>query len=91
MCWCCARLVYILLDGALLLLLGVGGEVGAGQVGAVRDKAKRRHEEEEEACRAESQSVSALRSESEETAALKGPASASLIRQKWKKVRQWQP
>ncbi len=41
--------------------------------------------------RAESQSVSALRSESEETTSLKGPASTSLIRQKWKKVSQWQP
>lgn len=41
-----------------------------------------------EAGRAESQSVSALHSESEETAPLKGPASTSLIRQKWKKVNQ---
>lgn len=59
-----------------------GGGCERGQlVVVVRDKATG----QEEAGGAESQSVSAPRSESEETASLKGPASAGLIRQKWKK------
>lgn len=51
-----------------------------------RSQTKQQEEEEEEAGRAGSQHVSALRSESEEMASLKGPARASLIRQKWKKA-----
>lgn len=61
---------------------GAGGDVACG---AVRNKARRQEEEEGEAGRAGSQSVSALRSESEEMASLKGPPSSKLIRQKWKK------
>lgn len=65
---------------------GASGELAGGAVG---DKARQHEEEEEEkAGRAMSQSVSAPCSESEETASLKGPASTSLIRQKWKKVSQ---
>lgn len=61
------------------------GECKFGAGGAFRNKAWWQQVGEEEAGRAKSQSVSAVCSESEETASLKGPGSANLIRQEWKK------
>lgn len=84
MCWRCASLVYIF-AGWVAVWAPRGGE---GQVGAVGRSETKPGSRGRRLAGQQARVSQYYPSESEERASFKGPISASLIRQKWKKLGQ---